>query len=534
MAGPWEKYGAPKKEEGPWSKYQAPPDDIPQRTLLESAARIPGVIAERAGPYAAASLAGAAVGGPLGAAMGPLALGLSDLAATGINLGAGALGSETRVPAPSDIIRSGMKKVAPSTFVTPETTTERLIGAGAEAATAALGQANALRMLAGRVQPGTLQNILAEGGRARGTQVAAAVPAAVAADATSELLNDSEVVADPYGRLMLSTAAGLFAGATGAKLAGAGAVIPNVGKMRAEAKAAYQAVDQSGVSFDPGGYALWLSGVRGNLKSFDPTQHGAVELEIKNLEKVLGQSPTMSQLDAARSNIKKRLGKSTDPNIRRLGSELADEIDDFVLNSPILATGPYQQATQDLTRARELYAAISKSDQMEEMVRRAKLRSTPLDTAIRNEFANFARNPRKMRLLTPEERQFVEDVVLNGKLASALTNVSQSLRVGRTLGGGLYAGATGGALGVFAPNVTPTQAMVLGGTVLGTRALTGGAANMLARRRAAIAAAQMRGGRAGNIRSLPVTGGIAAGLGAVTPEETDFMRDQSRVNYLGF
>lgn len=534
MAGPWEKYGAPKKEEGPWSKYQPPPSEIPQRTLLESAARIPGIVAERAGPYAAAGLAGAAVGGPFGAAMGPLALGLSDLAATGINLGAGALGSETRVPAPSDIIRSGMKKVAPSAFVTPETTTEKLIGTGAEAATAALGQANALRMLAGRVQPGTLQNILAEGGRARGTQVAAAVPAAVASEATSELLNESEVVQDPYARLMLSTAAGLLGGATGAKLAGAGAVIPNVNRMRAEAKAAYQAVDQSGVSFDPAAYGAWVSGVRSKLQSFDPTQHGPVELEIKNLEKVLGQSPTMSQLDAARSNIRKRLGKSTDPNIRRLGSELTDELDDFILNTPVAAGGPYQQATQDLKRARELYAAISKSDQMEEMVRRAKLRSTPLDTAIRNEFANFARNPRKMRLLTPEERGFVEDVVLNGKLASALTNVSQSLRVGRTLGGGLYAGATGGALGVFAPNVTPTQAMALAGAVLGTRAVTGGAANMLARRRAAIAAAQMRGGRAGNILSVPVAGGTAAGLGAVTPEEIDFMRDQSRANFLGF
>jgi len=289
MAGPWEKYGAPKEEEGPWSKYQPPPSEIPQRTLLESAARIPGIVAERTGPYAAAALAGGAVGGPFGAAMGPLALGLSDLAATGINLGAGALGSETRVPAPSDIIRSGMKKVAPSAFVTPETTTEKLIGTGAEAATAALGQANALRMLASRVQPGALQNILAEGGRARGTQVAAAVPAAVASEATSELLNESEVVQDPYARLMLSTAAGLLGGAAGAKLAGAGAVIPNVNRMRAEAKAAYQAVDQSGVSFDPISYGIWLRNIRGKLKSFDPTQHGAVELEIKNLEKVQGR-----------------------------------------------------------------------------------------------------------------------------------------------------------------------------------------------------------------------------------------------------
>lgn len=512
-----------------------PVGEIPQRTPAETASRLVGVVAERLAPYAATSAAGAAIGGPFGAAAAPAALGLADLAAMGINVGAEALGAETRVPAPSDIIRGGMKRVAPSAFVAPETTTERLVGTGAEAATAALAQANALRALASRVQPGTLQNILAESGRAPGAQVAAAAPAAVAADATSELLNESEVVTDPYGRLMLSTAAGLLGGAAGAKAAGAGAVIPSVNKMRTQAKASYQAVDQSGVQFDPLGYEAWLGGLRNQLKSFDPAQHGAVELEIKNLEKALGSAPTIGQLDAARSNIKKRLGKSTDPNIRRLGSELTDELDDFAMNSPIAAFGGnYQQAVEQLKQARALYAAISKSDQMEELVRRAKLRSTPLDTAIRAEFSNFARNPRKMRMLTPEERGFVEDVVMTGKLASALTNVSQALRVRQTLGGGLYAGTTGGVFGFLSPHVTPTQALTLGATVLGTRAVTGGAANALARRRAAIAAAQMRGGRAGNVLSLPVAAGTAAGLGAVTPEEVDFMREQARISQLGY
>lgn len=509
--------------------------EIPQRTPAETASRLVGVVAERLAPYAATSAAGAAVGGPFGAAAAPAALGLADLAAMGINVGAGALGAETRVPAPSDIIRGGIKQIAPSVFVTPETTTERLIGTGAEAATAALTQANALRMLAGRVQPGTVQNVLQEMGRAPGTQVAAAVPAAVAADATSELLNESEVVTDPYARLMLSTAAGLLGGAAGAKTVGAGAVLPNVAKMRTQAKTLYKNVDQSGVQFDPLGYEAWLGGLRNQLKSFDPAQHGAVELEIKNLEKSLGSAPTIGQLDTARSNIKKRLGKSTDPNIRRLGSELTDELDDFVMNSPVAAFGGnYQQAVEQLKEARLLYAAISKSDQMEELVRRAKLRSTPLDTAIRAEFSNFARNPRKMRLLTPEERGFVEDVVLTGKLASALTNVSQALRVRQTFGGHLYAGTTGGVFGFLSPYVTPTQAFTLGATVLGARALTGAGANTLARRRAAIAAAQMRGGRAGSIFSLPIAGGTAAGLGAVTPEETDFMREQARISQLGY
>lgn len=533
MAGPWEKYQQPKTADGPWSKYQQSSNEIPSRV---DAGRLAGVALESAAPYLAASAGGAAVAGPFGAAMGPLALGLSDLAATGVNVGSQALGSDFRVPAPSNIMRQGFKAVAPSAFVTPETPLERSISTGTEAGIAALSQANALRMLAGKVAPGTVRNILAETGKAPGVQVAAAVPAAVTTQAVNDLADENAILEDPFARLMVGTAAGLLAGATGAKIAGVGAVkAPSTAALRAEAKAIYNAVDQSGVQFDPLGYEAWLSGVRGKLKSFDPAQHGAVELEIKNLEKSIGQSPTIGQLDAARSNIKKRLGKSTDPNIRRLGSELADEVDDFVMNSPVAATGGnYQQATQDLARARELYAALSKSDAMEELVRRAKLRSTPLDTAIRAEFANFARNPRKMRLLTPEERQFVEDVALTGKLARALTTVSEGLRVSRTLGGGLYAGAAGAGAGFLAPHVTPTQALALGATVLGTRAATGAAANALARRRASLAAAQMRGGRASGSIFAPVAAGTAAGLGATTPEELDFMREQYRISELGY
>lgn len=536
---------------------QARQNEIPQRTGMETAGRMAGIVAGRLAPYATAAAAGAAVGGPFGVAAGPVALGLSDLAATGINVGAQALGSNLRVPAPSDIIRSGFQAVAPSAFPAPETTGERLLATGTEAGVAALSQANALRQLAGTLQPGQLRNVLTELGKAPKVQVAAAVPAAVASDVAAELSDENEVMTNPYGRLMLSTFAGLLGGAAGAKAAGMGAVkAPSAEAMRQQAKAKYEAVDQSGITFEPTAWNAWLGDIRGKLKAFDPAQHGPVELEIKNLEKSIGKARTIGELDAARSNIKKRLGKSTDPNIRRLGSELTDELDDFVMNSPpaftaTQAQGTFSGITAPLTtpqtagqlqslddaraalkEARSLYAAVSKSDAMEELVRRAKLSSLPLDTAIRTEFRNLARNPRKMRLLTPEERGFVEDVVNNGKLASALTNVSQALRVSRTLGGGLYAGT--GIAGLVAPNLTPSQQVGYISAILGARAVTGAGGNALARRRAALASAQMRGGRAGAPQMPPIAAGTAAGLASVTPEEFDFMREQQRINNLGF
>lgn len=214
-----------------------PSGEIPQRTGMETAGRMAGIVAGRLAPYATAALAGGAVAGPLGVAAGPVALGLSDLAATGINVGSQALGSEFRVPAPSDIIRGGFQAVAPSAFPTPETTGEQLLATGTEAGVAALSQANALSQLAKRLQPGQMKNVLTELGKAPKVQTAAAVPAAVTADVAAELADENEVFQNPYGRLMLSTFAGLLGGAAGAKAAGMGAVrAPAAAAMRQEAE----------------------------------------------------------------------------------------------------------------------------------------------------------------------------------------------------------------------------------------------------------------------------------------------------------
>jgi hypothetical protein len=287
------------------------------------------------------------------------------------------------------------------------------------------------------------------------------------------------------------------------------------------------------VQFDPNAYSSWLSGVRSRLTNFDPDQHKAVDLEIRNLEQSIGKPRTMSELDAARSNIKKRLGKSTDPNLRRLGSELASELDDFVLNAPpsAISAGNYPQAQAALTEARRLYAAVSKSENMEELVRRAKLSGRPLDDAIRTEFRNLARNERRMRMYTPEERQFIEEVVQGGKLASALTSVSEALKVRSTLGGGLYAGS---ALGVFAPQVTLPMALAAGVGVGATRVGARSLANRLAQQRAAEASLRMRGGAPAEVPFAPVALGTATGLNNLSPAQRDFMAEQQRMNQLGF
>lgn len=505
-----------------------------QEGALDTLSQYAGVIGERLAPYATAAAGGAAVGGPVGAAVAPLALGLTDLAATGFNVGAQALGSEQRLPMASDVIRGGIRAVAPGVFREPETPGQRFAATTSEAATAALSQANALRQLATQAGPGVARNVLTEAGRAPVVQAGAAVPAAAAVQAVDELTDEDAILQDPYVKGAVGVLAGLVGGATTAKATRTGQVkAPTLDQMRNQAKAKYRSIDQSGVQFNPNAYVTWLAGVRNRLTGFDPEQHKAVDLEIRNLEKSANNALTISELDAARSNIKKRLGKSTDPNLRRLGSELASELDDFVLSAPqsAIIAGNYPQAQAALKEARRMYAAVSKSENMEELVRRAKLSGRPLDDAIRTEFRNLARNERRMRMYTPEERQFIEEVVQGGKLASALTSVSEALKVRSTLGGGLYAGS---ALGVFAPQVTLPMALAAGVGVGATRVGARSLANRLAQQRAAEASLRMRGGAPTEVPMGPIALGTATGLNNLSPAQRDFMAEQRRMTELGF
>ncbi len=476
-----------------------------------AAGQYAGVINRAVAPYALAAGGGAAVGGPFGAVAAPLALGATDLTATLYNLGAGALGSENRLPVPSDVVRQGLTSVAPNVFREPTTSGQRYLAAGAEAATSAGTAANALLKLASKTAPGTTQNVLRELGRAPATQTGAAVGAATAPQAVSDFTEEGSVLDNPYVYGVASVLGGVLGGAGTAKALNVGGVrAPTLPKMKAQAAQAYADVDASGVAFDPAAYDGFLSGVRGRLTGFDPDQHRAVDFEIRQLEQSAGQARTISELDTARSNIKKRLGKSTDPNIRRLGSELADEIDDFVLNAPpsSVMSGSYPDAVASLQQARQLYAAVSKSERMEELLRRAKLSRQPLDDAVRREFLNVARNPRQMRLFTPEERQFIEQVAQGGKLAASLTSFGESLRVRSVLGGGLYAGA---GVGMYLPQVDAKTAAAVALGVGATGSVARRTANALATQRAQQAAFEMRGGRKWQMPPLSIGLGTATG-----------------------
>jgi len=533
-------------------------DQIPQRQGLDALSQYAGVINRAIAPYATVGIGGTAVGGPIAGAGAIGTLALTDLGSTLANLGLQAAGSERRVPVPSDVIRSGYEAVMPDSFSgfrEPETTGQRYVGTGAEAAMSAFSQANALRQLAQTYGPGVAKNVLSTLGRDRAAQTAAATGGASAQQAMIEESEPGTALRNP---LLVAAVGALGSMATGRLAARGpqtikemvGKSTPSEEQLYKQAKAKYSELDNSGVVFSGSAYDRLLSSLKNRLADAgykETTAESAITSILNKMGKFSGKNQTWSELDRVRSDIGKSLIKSNDENVRRLGREMADEIDEFVDNvSPrdlVISVSPSGTAkTGDVKRllaardqARNLWGQVSRSEEMSELLRQAKLEAgatdTTLDQAIRNKFLNLAKaqDGRKLKRFSPEEQQFILEVSQGGDFTRLLSEFSDALKFNRGLGGGLYLGVGGLATPYAAQlgQIDFPTALALGTGIAGVRGTTSALSNRLAARRAETAARAMRG-----FRPQPVTAiGLPSVQTAVSPN-VNFLTQSEVLNAL--
>jgi hypothetical protein len=532
-----------------------PVSEIPQRSGLDAVSQYAGVVNRAIAPYVTAGVGGAAVGGPIGAAAGPVALGLTDLGATLANLGLQAASSERRVPVPSDVIRSGYEAVLPGVFRQPETAPQRFVGTGAEAATSAFSQANALRQLGETYGPGVVKNVLSTMGRDRTAQTIAGTGGATTQQALIETSEPGSWQQNP----VLVAATGVLGSMATGRLAARGPQTvkemlgkgtPSEEQLYKQAKAKYTELDNSGVVFSGSAYDRLLSSLRNRLADAgykETTAESAITAVINKMNKFAGKNQTWSELDRIRSDIGKSLIKSGDENVRRLGREMADEIDDFVDNasprdlvvtvgpSGVAKTGDVKKLLAARDEGRRLWGQVSRSEEMSELFRQAKLEAgasdISLDQAIRNKFLSLAtaQDGRKLKRFSPEEQEFILNVSQGGDFTKLLTEFSDALKFNRGLGGGLYLGVGGLATPYAAQlgQIDPVSALLIGTGIAGVRGATGTLANRLATSRAETAARAMRG-----FRTQPVTSiGLPSVQTAVSPN-VNFLTQSEVLNAL--
>lgn len=261
-----------------------------------------------------------------------------------------------------------------------------------------------------------------------------------------------------------------FGGLTGAAAGGlagglAGALsrrpqVPTADELKAQANAAYQAVDNSGLMISGGSVQNFGKQLEATLanEGIDTTLHPRV---VAALTRIVNSQDDISfqGMDILR-RVAKNAAASTDPSERRLAQIVIENIDDFVRNlQPADIVGGTDPATtvQTLRLAREMWSRGSKSEFVQNLVQRAQdsmsnYTQSGFENALRREFRSIIRNPSKMRLFTTEEQAALRAVAQGGPIANVLRWIGKLAPRGpisaAISGGGGY--AVGGPLGAVA------------------------------------------------------------------------------------
>ena len=452
-------------------------------------------------PIAAAAGAGALLGGPAGAALAAGSLGLADLAATGYNLAGHPL-SQQSIRTPSEIVR---QYITPQTWI-PQTPTEEMIASTAEGGAGALTGAGAANVLAKRAAPGIVRNVLTTMGERPLVQAGAGAGAATAPIAAREAGVESvpgQIGASLVGGLVGARgAAGLARtgealGATAKRdlntLIGQGT--PSTEALKERAKQSFEAADQSGVVYDPKAVKTFIADAKANLPGYHAKFDEPVNKIFDELDDLSKKSPTITELHRVRRLIGDKLRGSENKDIRRMGGELTNMLDDFV-TEPKNATigsqmaGNAKQGADALLSGINDYRMMSKSSEIERLVERAGLNKGAPADMIQSQFASLAKNPKRMRRFTSDEQAMIRNIA-EGNAGSKIVDImSLAAPKAGLMPLAAMAEAGLGAQGYLQedPSKMAAAALLAAGG-LGAR----GARNILAQRAAANVAAATRG-----------------------------------------
>ena len=361
-----------------------------------------------------------------------------DFLSSAYNLGAGALGSESRLPLASQRESQMLTQMG---VPTPETGVERAAQAGMQGLTSAAGLA--------RVAPATFGQDLARQLPATGVGAAAAQPTA---EAVKELTG-SDLAAAVSG-LLAAGVTGKAAGDLAGKVAAGRQPIMTMDEVRRRAERSYTAVTDAGIELNqPAGQAL-VTAVTNRLdrSQFLPESAAPIQAVLNRMNQATTRG-TLSFDDVSElRKLANSLKSNQDQNVRRLSGVMVNEIDDFVSRlSPrdiTAGAGQLDAAVQTLSNARRDWRNLSRANMLDDVLNVAEARAMDPKASeselIRRGFINLAADKNKMRLFTENEQNAIKSVAKGGSLDPLLTfaarfNPERSQFIaGGAVGGGVF------------------------------------------------------------------------------------------------
>ncbi len=370
-----------------------------------------------------------------------------DFLSSAYNLGAGALGSESRLPLASQREAQMLSRVLP----TPETGVERAAQAGMQALTSTAGLA--------RMAPAAFGQDLAR-------QLPAAAAGGAAAQPAAEVTK--EITGSDLGAVVAGLLAGGLAGKAAGDLAGrlttAKQPVMTMEDVRRRAERSYTAVTDAGIQLNqPAGQTL-ATNLAKKLEDarYLPENAPPVKVALDKINSVVARGPVsfdeVSQLRQLANDLK----SSQDRNVQRLAGVMVNEIDDFVARltprDVTAGAGKLDEAVKTLASARKDWRNLSRANMLDDILNTAEARAMAPTASeselIRRGFINLAADKNKMRLFNEAEQNAIKAVAKGSSLDPLLSLIARfnPERSQLIAGGALGYGATSPeSLAVTAP-----------------------------------------------------------------------------------
>lgn len=361
-----------------------------------------------------------------------------DFLSGAYNLGAGLLGSESRMPLASQREAQMLTRMG---LPVPETGAERAAQAGVQALTSAAGLARAAPTAFG-------QDLV--------RQLPATGVGATAAQPTAEVVKEltgSDLAAAVSG-LLAAGVTGKAAGDLAGKVATGKQPIMTMDEVRRRAERSYTAVTDAGIQLNqPAGQSL-ATGLTSRLQDarYLPENAAPVKVVLDKINQVVERGPVSFDQVSQLRQLANDLKSNPDRNVQRLAGVMVNEIDEFVARlSPKDVTagaGKLDEAIKTLASARKDWRNLSRANMIDDILNVAEARAMDPKASeselIRRGFINLAANKNKMRLFTENEQNVIKSVAKGGSLDPLLTFAARfnpersQLIAGGVVGGGVF------------------------------------------------------------------------------------------------
>lgn len=336
------------------------------------------------------------------------------------NLGAKALGSESRMPS----FYGEQEKMLSNVLPTPENATERAVQAGTQAMTSTAGMA--------KVAPNV---------PALASDLIRQIPASAAAGAVSQ--PTAEIVKEITGSDTAATIAGILTGTVAAASVGKGIDYKyrpreTIAQVKDRATQSYQAVDDAGITVKASSIQNMFKDISTALDDArmvpGTDQAREVTARLTEMSRVLGNNTSIpfSSVDKMRAMLND-LKASKDADIKRLGSVAVAKVDDYISNingkDIVAGAGGIDKAVKDIMSARKDWRNAGRAQTLEDALDVAEVKALDPKASeselIRRGFINLAANKDKMKLFTPSEQNIIKGVAKGGPFDSVLSMIAR-------------------------------------------------------------------------------------------------------------